>query len=163
MQCSEPDIYTIAGYDLDWRRVGRRLLSEHKVRDIDKEGGSEDEKREKILLEWRRTKARDATYEALVKVLRTLLNNTTANLVEELNAKARLTLYQGNVIPPPPPPPPNDTPCYPCVVTKPFHVMGSCTIQDISTDSGIQITMERNWERGGGGGGEGLTKLLPSF
>jgi hypothetical protein len=122
MQCSEPDIYTIAGYDLDWRRVGRRLLSEHKVRDIDKEGGSEDEKREKILLEWRRTKARDATYEALVKVLRTLLNNTTANRVEELNAKARLTLYQGNIVPPPP----NDTACYPinCNVTGPFHVMG---------------------------------------
>ena len=87
MECSEDDIYTITGYDFDWRRVGRRLLSDQKVRDIDREGGSEGEKRENILLKWKRTKARDATYTALVKVLRDLDNNATADRVEELEDK----------------------------------------------------------------------------
>ena len=50
MECSEEDIYTIAGYDFDWVRVGRRLLSDQKVRDIDREGSSEGDKRETMLL-----------------------------------------------------------------------------------------------------------------
>ena len=85
MQCSEQDIYTIAGYDIDWRCVSRRLLlSDQKTRDIDREGGSEDEKREKMLLEWRRIKAHDATYRALVNVLRKMDNNDSADRVEAL-------------------------------------------------------------------------------
>ena len=87
VECSEDDIYTISGYDFDWRRVGRRLLGDQKVRDIDREGGSEGEKRENMLLQWRRTKARDATYRALVKVLRELVNNATADHVEVLGEK----------------------------------------------------------------------------
>ena len=59
-----------------------RLLGDQKVRDIDREGGSEGEKSENMLLQWRRTKARDATYRALVKVLRDLENNATADRVE---------------------------------------------------------------------------------
>ena len=87
MECSEEDIFTIAGYDFDWRHVGRRLLSDQKVRDIDNEGGSEREKRDNILLEWKRTKSRDATYQALVKVLREIENNNTVDRVEELEKK----------------------------------------------------------------------------
>ena len=88
MECSEDDIYTITGNDFDWRRVGRRLLGDQKVRDIDREGGSEGEKRENMLLQWKETKARDATYRALVKVLRDLDNNATADRVEELEEKS---------------------------------------------------------------------------
>ena len=84
LECSKKDIYKIAGYDFDWRRVGRRLLCDQKVQDIDHEGGSEGEKKEKMLLEWKRTKSRDATYQALVKGLRAIENNATADQVEEL-------------------------------------------------------------------------------
>ena len=93
MECSEDDIYTISGYDFDWRRVGRRLVGDQKVRDIDRESGSEGEKRENMLLQWKRIKARDATYRALVKVLRGLNNIATADRVEELEEKR---IAQGN-------------------------------------------------------------------
>eukprot|EP00731_Ephydatia_muelleri_P002421 Em0001g2421a len=89
MECSEEDIYTIAGYDLDWKVVGRRLIGEQKVMDIDREGSSENDKRDKMLLEWRKTKTRDATYQALVNVLRTIGNNATADRVEELKKNSR--------------------------------------------------------------------------
>ena len=89
MECSEEDIYTITGYEFDWRYVGRRLLRGQKVRDIDNEGGSERDKRDKMLLEWKRTKSRDATYQALVKVLRAIENNNTADRVEELERKSK--------------------------------------------------------------------------
>ncbi|KAL5517293.1 hypothetical protein EMCRGX_G002818 [Ephydatia muelleri] len=89
MECSEEDIYTIAGYDLDWKVVGRRLIGEQKVTDIDREGSSENDKRDKMLLEWRKTKTRNATYQALVNVLRTIGNNATADRVEELKKNSR--------------------------------------------------------------------------
>ena len=95
IQCSEQDIYRIAGYDLDWRLVGRRLISDQNTTDIDREGGSEGEKRERMLLQWKRTKAREATYGALVKVLRDLKNNATADRIEELERKSRTS--QGNI------------------------------------------------------------------
>ena len=93
MECSEEDIYTITGYDLDWRLVGRRLLNDQKVRDIDCEGSSEKVKRDIMLLEWKKTKSHDATYQALVKVLRAIGNNATADRVEELERKRK---PQGN-------------------------------------------------------------------
>ena len=95
MECSEEDIFTIAGYNFDWKRVGRRLLNDQKVRDIDNEGGSEEEKRETMLLDWKSTKSRDATYQALVNVLRAIENNATADRVEELKKKSN---SQGNNI-----------------------------------------------------------------
>ena len=48
-----------------------------------------------MLMQWKQTKARDATYGALVKVLRDLENNATADRVEELERKARTS--QGNI------------------------------------------------------------------
>ena len=67
MECST---CTIAGYDFDWRHVGRRLLNDLKVRDIDREGGSEKEKREKMWLDLKRTKLHIETciYQELLKV-----------------------------------------------------------------------------------------------
>ena len=88
MECSEEDIYTIAGYDLDWRVVGRRLIGEQKVTDIDHDGSSENDKRDKMLLEWKKTKSHDATYQALVNVLRMIGNNATADCVEKLKKKS---------------------------------------------------------------------------
>eukprot|EP00731_Ephydatia_muelleri_P002612 Em0001g2612a len=84
MECSEEDIYKIAGYDLDWRVVGRRLISDQMVRDIDSEGGSENDKRDKMLLQWKKRKSHDATYQELVNVLRMIGNTATADRVEEL-------------------------------------------------------------------------------
>ena len=89
MECSEEDIFTIAGYDLDWKLVGRRLISDQKVRDIEREGSSERDKREMMLLEWKKTKSHDATYQALVEVLRTIGNNATADRVKELKKMSR--------------------------------------------------------------------------
>ena len=89
MECSEEDIYTITGYEFDWVLVGRRLLGDQKVMDIDREGGSEGDKREKMLLEWKKIKSRDATFQALVKVLRAIENNATADRVEDLERKSQ--------------------------------------------------------------------------
>ena len=91
MECSEDDIYTIAGYDFDWKIVGRRLIGKQKVNDIDREGSSERDKREMMLLEWKKTKSHNATYLALVNVLRTIGNNATADRVEELNNRPQGT------------------------------------------------------------------------
>ena len=66
MECSEDDIYTITGYG---------------------------EKRENMLLQWKRIKARDATYKLLVKVLRDLDNIATADRVKQLEEKR---IAQGN-------------------------------------------------------------------
>ena len=97
MECSQEDIYTIAGYDFDWRVVGRRLIGEQKVTDIDHhEGSSERNKRDMMLLEWNRTKSRDATYQVLVKVLRAIENNAAADRVEALEKSKS----QGNNISP---------------------------------------------------------------
>ena len=84
MECSEEDIYTIAGYGFEWRRVGRRLIGDQKVRDIDREGSSEGDKREMVLLEWKKTESHDATFQKLVKVLREMGDNANADHVEEL-------------------------------------------------------------------------------
>ena len=46
-----------------------------------------------MLLQWKRTKARDATYGALVKVLRDLENNATADRVEELERTTSTAQY----------------------------------------------------------------------
>ena len=89
LECCKEDILIIAGYEFDWKRVGRRLLSDQKVMDIDREGRNEGEKRENMLQEWKRTKSRDATYQALVKVLRDMENNATADRVEELERKCK--------------------------------------------------------------------------
>ena len=89
LEYSKEDIYTIAEYDFNWRRVGRRLIGDRKVQDIDCEGDNEGEKREKMLLEWKRTKSHKATYQALVKGLRAIENNATADQVEELERKSK--------------------------------------------------------------------------
>ena len=78
-------------FDFDWRRVFRRLLSDHKVSDIDRERIIEAEKKEKMLLEWITAKSHDATYPALVKVLRELKNNNTADQIEEWLEKKKAT------------------------------------------------------------------------
>ncbi|KAL5517408.1 hypothetical protein EMCRGX_G002949 [Ephydatia muelleri] len=62
MECSEEHIYTIAEYDFDWKRIGQRLLCDQTVRDIDIKGDSEADKRDKMLLTWKRTNSSDATY-----------------------------------------------------------------------------------------------------
>ena len=49
-----------------------------------------------MLSEWKMTKARDATYGALVKVLRNLKKNATADRVEELERKFRTS--KGNIV-----------------------------------------------------------------
>eukprot|EP00731_Ephydatia_muelleri_P003008 Em0001g3008a len=95
MECSVDDIYiyTIAEYDFDWVRVGRRLLSDPKVRNIDNEQGSEDDKRNTMLLEWKKTKTHDATYQALVNVLQAIENNATADRVELEKCKSQASTF----------------------------------------------------------------------
>ena len=92
VECSDKVIYRIAEYDFDWKCVCRRLLSDQKVMDIDREGKCEGDKRERMLLVWKRIRSHNATYGALVNVLRKIQNNATADLVEEL---ARMYKSQG--------------------------------------------------------------------
>ena len=94
MECSEKDIYTMPGYVFDWKCVGRRLLSDQKVRDInrdnqqlyvvdiDNKGGIEEGMSENKSLEWT---SHDPTcnYQELVKVGADRENNATAGHVEE--------------------------------------------------------------------------------
>eukprot|EP00731_Ephydatia_muelleri_P002905 Em0001g2905a len=97
MECSEEDIYmyTMAGYDFDWKCVGRRLLSDlQKVKDInresqqlyvidiDNEGGIEEGMSEDKSLEWT-SHNRTCNYQELVKVGADRENNATAGHVEE--------------------------------------------------------------------------------
>ena len=84
MECSEEDIYTIARYDFDWVRVGRRLLNEKKVTDILHVVTFERDRKQTVLFEWKKGKSCDATYQALVRVLRAIGNNSTADRVEAL-------------------------------------------------------------------------------
>ena len=77
-------------FDFDWKKVGRRRLHYQKVSDIDNEQGTYTEKKNKMLLEW--TKSHDATYPALVKVLRDIENNSTADQIEEWLEKKTDTL-----------------------------------------------------------------------
>ena len=86
-ECSKEDIYKIAICDFDWKIVGRRLLGEQKVNDIDKEGSSEQDKRDKMLLKWKETMSCGATYQALMDVLRDMHYNETAARVQELEHK----------------------------------------------------------------------------
>eukprot|EP00731_Ephydatia_muelleri_P002900 Em0001g2900a len=97
MECSEEDIYmyTMAGYDFDWKCVGRRLFSDlQKVKDInresqqlyvidiDNEGGIEEGMSEDKSLEWT-SHNRTCNYQELVKVGADRENNATAGHVEE--------------------------------------------------------------------------------
>ena len=84
IECSDDDIYKIADYEIDWRCLGRRIHCDQKIRDIDIEGKTEADKRDKMLLEWKRTKSHDATYQALGEMLRAMRNNATADRVQEL-------------------------------------------------------------------------------
>ena len=43
-----------------------------------------------MLLLWKETKSHDATYQALVKVLRAIENNATADRVETLERESKL-------------------------------------------------------------------------
>ena len=43
-----------------------------------------------MLLPWKRTKSRDANYQALVKVLKEIENNATADRVETLERESKL-------------------------------------------------------------------------
>ena len=87
-ECSVEDIYTItaasSGYDFDWERVGRRLIGDQNVKDIKRESSNEAKRRENMLLEWKKTKARQATYQALVNALQATGYKTTAERVKEL-------------------------------------------------------------------------------
>ena len=88
-------MYTMAGYDFDWKCVGRRLLSDlQKVKDIncesqqlyvidiDNEGGIEEGMSEDKSLEWM-SHNRTCNYQELLKVGADRENNATAGHVEE--------------------------------------------------------------------------------
>ena len=91
VEYSDNDIFTItaeeSGCDFDWRHAGRILVGDSKVTDIQNGYGSEGEKREKMLLEWKRMKSHDATCHELVKVLREIGNKAAADRVEEIQKR----------------------------------------------------------------------------
>ena len=81
MECSEEVMYTMTGYDFDWKCFTQQLYMY--VIDIDNEGGIEEGMGENKSLEWTPHNP-TCTYQELVKVGADREKNATAGHVKEL-------------------------------------------------------------------------------
>ena len=84
MQCSKEHIYIIATFNFEWKTVGRRLITAQTIKDIDREGHSEQEKRDKMLERWLQSNGSGATYRVLINALSDVRNNQAAEEVRKL-------------------------------------------------------------------------------
>ena len=75
---------TMAMTDFDWRVVGRRLVGEQAVVDIDREEQSEQRKRDKMFQKWLEMKGSMATYRVLIGVFEEVKNLQAAEAVKAL-------------------------------------------------------------------------------
>ena len=73
-----------AQFDFDWKRVGRRLIGDQCVRDIDREEHDEPNRRDRMLLTWLQQAGSKATCSRLVRVLDETGNRLTAERVTNL-------------------------------------------------------------------------------
>ena len=85
--CTHDGIWRIAQLDFDWKRVGRRLIGDQCVRDIDREEHDEQDRRDRMLSTWLQQAGSRATYSCLVKVLVDVGNKLTAEMVTRLVIK----------------------------------------------------------------------------
>ena len=82
--CSSDVIWKIAQLDFEWKRVGRRLIGDQCVRDIDREERDEQNRRDRMLSTWLQQAGSRATYSCLVKVLEEVGYKETAENVTRL-------------------------------------------------------------------------------
>ena len=64
--------------------MGRRLLKSRDVEDVNQEGHSEQEKRDKMFEVWQRRKGSGATYRVLIKAFNEVQNQKAAEMVKDL-------------------------------------------------------------------------------
>ena len=74
----------VALSSFDWKVVGRRLVGEQAIVDIDREEGSEQGKRDKMFDKWREHKGPKATYRVLIGVFEEVMNHQAAEVVKAL-------------------------------------------------------------------------------
>ena len=84
MRCSEEHLLQIATLNYDWRMVGRRLIEHKTITDIDREEHIEQNKRDKMLMQWVNKKGNAATYRVLIEVLQRTGNVQAAEAVQKL-------------------------------------------------------------------------------
>ena len=77
-------ILKVSLLEFDWKSVGKRLLDDQSIDDIDREEHNEQNKREKMLLKWLQQEGSRATYSCLMEVLEVLKLKDTAEAVTRL-------------------------------------------------------------------------------
>ena len=83
-KCDRDIILKVSLLKFNWESVGKRLLDDQSVDDINREGYNELDKRERMLLQWLQQKGSRATYRRLVEVLKELKCKETAEAVTRL-------------------------------------------------------------------------------
>lgn len=95
--CSTEHLNKIAAtFNYDWRAVGRRLVEARDVEDVDREGHSEQEKRDKIFEVWMKRKGSEATYRKLMNSFKEVHNQLAADMVKELLLTIAKGRHTGN-------------------------------------------------------------------
>ena len=95
-QCSVEHMNTVAATCFfDWRVVGRRLVSEQAIVDIDREEQGEQRKRDKMFQRWLEIEGPKATYRVLIGVFEEINNHQAAAAVKGLVTKAVPPMAEG--------------------------------------------------------------------
>ena len=85
LQCSDEHMNKVAATcDFDWKVVGRRLVGEQAIVDIDREEQGEQRKRDKMFQKWREQEGSKATYRVLIGVFEEVKNHRAAEAVKTL-------------------------------------------------------------------------------
>ena len=83
--CSTEHLNKIAAnFTYDWTVVGRRLVDSQDVADIEKEGHSEQDKRDKLFEVWKRRKGFGATYREMMNAFNEVKNQQCVEMVKDL-------------------------------------------------------------------------------
>ena len=83
--CSVEHMNTVAvTCSFDWKVVGRRLVGDQAIEDIDKEEQSEQRKRDKMFQKWLEMEGSKATYRVLIGVFEEVKNHQAAETVRSL-------------------------------------------------------------------------------
>ena len=84
-QCSVEHMNKVAlSFNFDWKVVGRRLVGEQAIEDIDREEQGEQRKRDKMFLKWLEQEGTKATYRVLIGVFEEVNYHQTAEAVRSL-------------------------------------------------------------------------------
>ena len=85
LQCSVEHMNEVAlSCSFDWKVVGRRLLGEQAIEDIDREEDNEQRKRDKMFVKWREQEGSKVTYRVLIGVFEEVGNRQAAEVVTAL-------------------------------------------------------------------------------